>query len=57
MDSKNPSVWPPLLSQPILLVPQRASHANVDLSSDQEMQFRNFLSLKTPNPKFSKTLT
>ena len=35
MDSRNPSVWPPLLSQPILLVPQGASHANVDLGSDR----------------------
>ncbi|KAK7820610.1 hypothetical protein CFP56_038687 [Quercus suber] len=37
MDSRNPSMWPPLLSQPILLVPQSASHANVDLGSNQEM--------------------
>ncbi|KAK7837406.1 hypothetical protein CFP56_021312 [Quercus suber] len=27
MDSRNPSMWPPLLSQPILLVPERASHS------------------------------
>ena len=51
MDSRNPSVWPPLLSQPILLVPQRASHANVDLGSDQEMQFQNFFVSKNPKPK------
>ncbi|KAK7837380.1 oligopeptide transporter 7 [Quercus suber] len=37
MDSRNPSMWPPLLSQPILLVPQRGSHTNVDLGSDHEI--------------------
>ncbi|KAK7813672.1 hypothetical protein CFP56_004580 [Quercus suber] len=35
MDSRESSVCGPLISQPILLVPQRASLANINLSSDR----------------------
>ena len=35
MDSREPSVCGPLISQPILLVPQRASLANINLGSDR----------------------
>ncbi|KAK7855830.1 hypothetical protein CFP56_026384 [Quercus suber] len=35
MDSRESSVCGPLISQPILLVPQRASLANINLRSDR----------------------